>query len=112
MPDDELTKIVELLERRGPHADAAGRPAEASAREWLASGFEEAEEVEGWLAARCFTAESARALEEAGLTPEQAAIRTREGAGDYEDTLGYKITNGDLSLEEARRIITRDFWDT
>lgn len=111
MRDDEFRKIVELLERRGP-ADAPPKTPEEAAREWLAAGFDDADEIEGWLDARCLDAAGARLLDEAGLTPEQAAIRTRAGRADYEDTVGFKITRGDLSLEEARRIITTDFWDT
>jgi hypothetical protein len=39
-------------------------------------------------------------------------MRTRAGAGDYEETIGYKIIRGDLGLEEARRIITNAFWNS
>jgi hypothetical protein len=39
-------------------------------------------------------------------------MRTRAGTRDYEETIGYKIINDDLSLEEARRIITNAFWNS
>jgi hypothetical protein len=39
-------------------------------------------------------------------------MRTSAGAADYEETIGYKIIEGDLSLDEARRIITAAFWDS
>lgn len=108
---ESLREIAEILERHGVRPAACG-PAEKAAREWLSAGFDDPEEVEGWLKARCFDASAARALEDAGLTPEQAALRTRAGAADYEDTVGYKYANGDLSTDEARRVITSDFWDT
>ncbi|HYE15380.1 MAG TPA: hypothetical protein VD968_13110 [Pyrinomonadaceae bacterium] len=111
--DDEHAEVLRDMEAAlGRHGGEATRGCEAEevAREWLAAGFDDAEEVGDWLAARCFDAEGARALEDAGLTPEQAAVRTRAGRGDYEDTVGFKVTRGDLSLEEARRIVTSDFW--
>lgn len=91
---------------------AAARESERAAREWLAAGFDDPEEVEDWLRARCFSPASAAALERAGITPEQAALRTRAGSADYEETIAYKLTRGDLSFDEARRIITSDFWNS
>jgi hypothetical protein len=93
-------------------AAIGGANAEAVAAEWLAAGFDDAEEVADWLSARCFRAQDARALEEAGFTPEQAALRTTAGRASYEDTIAYKFAQGDLSGAEARRIITREFWDS
>lgn len=106
---DELVEIAEVIERCGVLVE--GADATDVAREWLEAGFDDAAEVEAWLNARCFTPASAQFLDTAGLTSEQAAIRTRAGGGDYEDTVGFKITRGDLSLEEARRLITSDFWN-
>ena len=106
-----LRRIVEVIER---HTEAAQRDAstQEAAHQWMAAGFEDAEEVDEWLAARCFSAEGARSLEMAGLTPDQAATVTRAGTAEYEETIGYKIIKGDLSLEEARRIITSAFWNS
>ena len=116
--DDELSEEAELIEsicavveRQG--AAALGHaPAEEVARQWIDAGFSDAEEIEEWLAARCFSAQGAQRLEMAGITPQQAAMRTRAGTADYEETVGYKIINGDLSLEEARRIINSTFWNS
>ncbi len=109
--DEKLRRVGEVLERHGGAAlgDAS---ALAVAREWLDAGFDDPEEVDDWLRARCFKADDARTLEAAGITPEQAAIRTVAGAASYEDTIGYKLTHGDLSFDEARRIITSDFWNS
>ncbi|HEY0407389.1 MAG TPA: hypothetical protein VGC89_16775 [Pyrinomonadaceae bacterium] len=114
--DDEgqaeaLRLIREALDRHG--ADALdGAAAEEAARAWIDAGFDDPEEVEGWLRARCFEARRAQALEAAGFTPEQAALRTKAGTADYEDTIAYKLNHNDLSLNEARRIITSAFWDS
>jgi hypothetical protein len=108
--DDTARRVRRLLEA---HGDAAldGAPAETVAYRWLAHGFTDEEEIADWLAARCFRPERAHELERAGLTPAQARLRTSAGRGDYEDTLAYKFAEGDLSLEEARRIVTSDFWN-
>ena len=115
MADDEqrqlLARICDVLERHG-EAALAGAPAETAAYRWLSHGFADAEDVEDWLAARCFDPARAHELERAGLTPEQAAARTTAGRGNYEDTIAFKIAAGDLSVEEARRIITSDFWNS
>ena len=101
--------ISEVITASGDPA-LGNRTTHDAAREWIACGFDDAEEVSEWLAARCFDARVAAVLEEAGFTPAQAALRTEAGNADYEDTIGYKIARGDLSLDEARRIITRAFW--
>jgi hypothetical protein len=111
MRDDQqenVRAVAEVLSRRGEPAIGA---TDAAARAWVENGFDDAEEVEAWLDAGCFDAAAARRLEEAGVTPEQAAIRTTAGSTAAEDTLGRKLSRGDLSLEEARRIITREFWN-
>lgn len=106
-----LRRMGEVIEQ---HTEAAHGYAsvEEAAQSWMASGFEDAEEVDEWLAARCFSAAGARALEMAGITPDQAAMLTRAGTASYEETIGYKIIKGDLSIDEARRIITSAFWNS
>ncbi|HLL77102.1 MAG TPA: hypothetical protein VK421_17750 [Pyrinomonadaceae bacterium] len=115
MADDDkrqlIARISAALEQYG-EAALAGAPAETAAYRWLSHGFTDAEDVEDWLAARCFDPARAHELERAGLTAEQAGARTTAGRGDYEDTIAHKISRGDLSIEEARRIITSDFWNS
>jgi hypothetical protein len=108
--DTTMRRIAEALERCGD-ASLAGAPASEVAYRWLTHGFADAEEVEDWLAARCFRPDRAHELERAGFTPEQAALRTAAGRGDYEDTVAFKVARGDLTLEEARRVVTSDFWN-
>ncbi len=109
--DENVNEIASVILRHGDAAHRGHSPEEV-ALEWLKAGFDDAEEIEEWLGARCFTQAGAQALERAGITPAQAALRTTAGASDYEDTLGYKTTSGDLSFDEARRIITNLFWNS
>lgn len=106
-----IDHINDILKRYGDAATA--NPAtDAAARAWLDAGFDDPEEVEAWLMARCFTAEGARQLDRAGITSEQAAILTRAGTTDDEDTIGYKLITNQLGFDEARRIITSHFWNS
>ncbi|HVF54530.1 MAG TPA: hypothetical protein VM934_00190 [Pyrinomonadaceae bacterium] len=110
--DAEILRELSAVIRRYPAAAIGETTVEEVARRWLDAGFEDAEEVEDWLRARCFTADGAQQLENAGITPQQAGINTSAGSGNYEDTLGYKLIKGDLGFDEARRIITSEFWDS
>ncbi|HYO99100.1 MAG TPA: hypothetical protein VER76_02700 [Pyrinomonadaceae bacterium] len=106
-----LREIGDTLRRHGDNA-LRGAEADAAARAWLDAGFADADEVDDWLAARCFDPRQAASLEALGFTAEQAARRTRAGSANYEETIAFKLSRGDLSLEEARRIITSDFWNS
>ena len=106
--DRLLREVAETLTRRSALTDAAA--ATEAAREWIAKGFDDAEEVAEWLDAGCGTAAEARRLDDAGITPGQAALRTTDGPGGAEDTLARKLARGELSLAEVRRHITREFW--
>jgi hypothetical protein len=111
-PQQTLLQLIgEALCRHGEDA-RQNTNVEAAARAWLEAGFTDAEEVDDWLGARCFDPRHAQTLEAAGITPEQAALRTRAGRADYEETVACKFSRGDLTLAEARRIITSDFWNS
>ena len=86
------------IRRYGAFADR-GKGADAAARAWTEAGFDDALTAR-WLDARCFDAESARALGELGVSPEQAAVRTGDGTGGV-DTLAHKVANGDLTARQA-----------
>ncbi len=90
---------VEVIRRHGELATQGGT-AEAAARAWTESGFDDAT-TDGWLTARCFTPEAARSLAELGVTAEQAGRRTRDGGGEYIDTIAYKVANGDLTSRQG-----------
>ncbi len=89
---------VKTIERYGELALRAGDAA-AAAKAWTEAGFDD-ETTAKWLEARCFDPESAQAMAEMGVTPRQAANRTRDG-GDYLDTIGYKVANGDLTARQG-----------
>jgi hypothetical protein len=91
---------VEVIKRYGELA-ARGDDAEAAARAWTESGFDDATTAK-WLQARCFEPAAARSLAGLGVTPNQAALRTRDGRGAYIDTIGYKVANGDLTPRRGR----------
>ena len=56
---------------------------------------------ESRLEARCFEPAAARSLAGLGVTPNQASLRTRDGHGDYIDTIGYKVASGDLTARQG-----------
>jgi len=89
---------VMTIKEYGALADLDG-DAEAAARAWTSAGFDDAITAR-WLTARCFDAAAARALADMGVTPEQAAMRTRDGAGSP-DTIAHKVANGDLTARQA-----------
>lgn len=94
--------IRDVIERHG-HFAHGGNPDDA-AETWAESGFE-ADEVEEWLRARCFNPSAARDLADAGVTAEMAAMKTEAGAGDFVETVGFKVSDGDLEVEEARDLV-------
>ena len=102
--------ITELLERYGQHETKDASMAE-QAKSWIDLGYDDPDEVELWLKARCFNAEGANMLDNAGITPEQAALTTTEGLSPMPDSIGFKVVNGELTVDEARRIVTREFWN-
>ena len=97
---------VETIERYGQFAER-GAGAAAAAQAWTEAGFSD-ELTARWLDARCFDPGAALALAELGVSPEQAAVRTRDGGGDI-DTVAHKVANGDLTARggAARSLSSR-----
>lgn len=91
-----------VIERHG-HFAHWGNPDDTS-ETWAESGFE-AHEVDEWLNARCFDPAAARDLADAGVRAIDAAMKTDAGSGDYTDTIGFKVSVGDLETEEARDLL-------
>lgn len=118
--------IEHVLLSCGPFATGTGgfgTPADPEvvasvAADWASAGFTAAQ-VDEWLGARVFTPEAARALLEReiflaqpapGPWPGQPAQASRlsgpdQGLGQYEDTVGYKLANNDLTSAEADEIV-------
>lgn len=90
---------VDTIHRYGDLADR-GEDAAVAAKAWTDAGFDD-EATARWLEARCFDPEAAHALAAMGVTPKQAAQRTRDGGGDYRDTIAYKVANGDLTARQG-----------
>ena len=107
--EPSVRAVADILTRHS--ATSAAADVLEAAREWVEQGFEDPEEVASWLDSGCVTAAEAQRLEDAGITPEQAALLTSAGTNGAEDTLARKLARGELSLAEARRLITREFWD-
>jgi hypothetical protein len=103
-----INQIVFVLKSSGTLTSDAES---ALAVKWIDAGFDDPDEVQEWILARCFAPEHARRLEDAGITPEQASLVTTAGLSSRTDTVGHKVTCGEISLEEARRIITSHFWN-
>ena len=93
------TTSIETIRRYGALADR-GEPAEVAAQAWTAAGFDD-ERAARWIEARCFSPEAARALSELGVKPEQARARTRDGGGDYVDTIAFKVADGQLTARQG-----------
>lgn len=90
---------IDTIRRFGEFADRGGDPG-AVARAWTAAGFDD-DGTAMWLEARCFDPQAARELADLAVTPTQASKRTRDGRGDYIDTIAYKVASGDLSARQG-----------
>jgi len=98
---------AETIRRYGALA-ARGEDPGVAARAWTDAGFDDATTAR-WLEARCQDPRAARALADLNVTPQQAAARTRDGGGDYLDTIAHKVANGDLTARQgaARTLSSR-----
>jgi hypothetical protein len=94
--------VGDVIRKHG-HFAHGGNP-DSATDAWKEAGFS-ADEVDEWLLARCFIPGAARDLADAGVTPQAARLRTSAGAGDYVDTVGFKVADGDLEPEEARDLV-------
>ena len=90
---------LETIRRYGEFACRDGT-AEAVAKAWTEAGFGD-DATASWLEARCFDPLAARALADLGVTPSQARVRTRDGGGDYVDTIAHKVASGDLTAPQG-----------
>jgi hypothetical protein len=90
---------VDTIRRYGEFADRGSEPA-VIARAWTAAGFDD-ESTSLWLDARCFDPQAAHDLADLAVTPTQASKRTRDGRGEYIDTIAFKVASGDLSARQG-----------
>jgi hypothetical protein len=94
MEASEMT-VKAAVESHG-HFAHMGNPDDA-AEAWMEAGFD-AHEVDEWLRARCFSPGAARDLADGDVSAQLAALKTGAGAGDYVDTVGFKVSVGDLDV--------------
>lgn len=94
--------MQEVIERQGDFAH--GGDVEFTVKAWERAGFTP-EQVGAWLEARCFEAVDAKRLMDAGIDPVQASKMSDDEIGGYADTIGYKVANGDLSVEKAKGLL-------
>jgi hypothetical protein len=109
MNADELRNMVamvEVIKRHGDFAYGNNSP-EAVAIDWDDWNIS-TDEADAWLSARCFDPKAAHQLDDHDITPEQAGKITKRGTGNYRDTIGYKISNYDLTIEEAIEILDNE----
>lgn len=73
---------------------------------WQSAGFDP-EGCQAWLDAGTFDADTARVLADDGITPDQAGqeVGPDVGVGRYAHTIGYKVSNGDLTLTQAKEAL-------
>jgi len=95
-----LRETADVLRAEGEWAH--GDNVTGVAKEWFNAGFAP-EEVREWLGSRTFRADAAAGLRGLGITPDGASAEV-ECCG-YCDTVGYMVSNGDLSPEGALRAI-------
>jgi hypothetical protein len=95
---DAVKAIADVIAAAGEFAHGGEDPA-AVGREWLEAGFN-ADETAEWLSARCFDAMAARALADAGVSPEDAARQHADG-----ETVGYRVANGDIGPARAAALL-------
>lgn len=83
-----------------------GDDVEATVQAWNDARYTDLDSdvVAAWCEAKCFDADSARALETAGVTPQQAS-ETIERCG-YRETLAYVVSNHDISVSEAVELVS------
>jgi hypothetical protein len=77
----------------------------SSVGEWIENGFS-LDESFAWISAGVFCADAAKELENEKIDPDEVEEQSPscEGFGEYSATYGYKIANGDLRIEEFKRI--------
>jgi len=97
-----MNELIEVLKFHGDFAHDGD--VKAAAQEWLDEGFTAAEADE-WLDARTFDPVAARRLLGVDIDATLASLETDAGIGGYVDTVGYKVSNGDLSIADAWALV-------
>lgn len=96
-----MSDMERMKDTVSQHATALGGASIGEvAQEWIDAGFSR-EAADAWMSvARCFDADSAAALRDAGVTPEQASAEHEGG-----ETIGHAVAHGDLSARKAAKLV-------
>ena len=97
-------EMIQVLRNHGVFAYGQESDIESIAEEWAEYDFSPAD-ADAWLDAGCFVAADARMMADCGVSPEQAAEETDEGAGAYRGQIGYKFANNDIDIDDVLRLI-------
>ena len=87
----------------------SGETFEGLVDSWKELFGESVEAAREWVVgAGCWSPVAAKALQKAGVTPKQAATLAPPGVGtgSYTDRVGYKVSCGDLKVEEAQEFLS------
>lgn len=100
--DVPVERMVDVVKAHGDFAYGNEDP-EDVAEEWIDSKFSP-EEADAWIGtARCFYAKAAAMLRRYKVTPAEAAIR--HGDNSYSETLGYKLANRDMKIDDVLAVL-------
>lgn len=91
---------AELLDRGPAMGAERQQDADELAGGWISVDCD-LDEMREALDAGCWEPRAWRELRDAGLTAAQIGRRIRVPRGDYEATIGYAVSNGDMSAAEA-----------
>lgn len=97
--------VLETLRHYGEFAH--GGDPQGAADDWGNAGFSDLQSgvVAEWLEARCFDADTANEFARAGVSPDDASRKCSDlglsPLGDKGETIGYAVSNGDLSVAEV-----------
>jgi hypothetical protein len=96
-------EMIQVLRNHGTFAYGQESDIESVAEEWEDYDFSPAG-ADVWLSAGCFRAADARALADAGIAPEDTE-KDYDSESNPGISIGYAVANGDLTVEEAKKMI-------
>lgn len=105
MTSKRIQNIAEIISSAGEFAHGDQDP-EKIAEEWDQEGFTP-QQVREWLDSRTFIPRVAVRLSDEGVTPDEAGTVVNIFFGNYRDTLGYAVSNHDLSIGRALAIVKK-----
>lgn len=96
----DIDAVAEVIRSHGERAHGAEDPVEV-ARQWVALGIDDPEDVRAWLDAHCSQPRAAAALSDRGITPQDATLHVLTGRDGLIASIGHKVATGALTVSEA-----------